>query len=94
MPGPRSGRPLQAERRDVVAAALGWALLSGVALPPPAIAASQSYESLDFSLPSYDSKKTGFGDGTEAFLDRPDGMKSGGAEAEKQAAAMKKAEEA
>jgi len=58
--------------------------------------------SLDFSLPSYDTKMTGFGEGTEAFVKRgkiktsTDALMAdpGSDEKEKEASSMRKAEEA
>ena len=51
--------------------------------------------SLDFSLPKYDAKMSGFGDGKEAVLNGSDDMTDPGAnEKAKQMEAMKKAEEA
>jgi len=57
---------------------------------------------LDFSLPSYDTKMTGFGEGTEAFVKRgkiktsTDALMAdpGSDEKEKEASSMRKAEEA
>jgi hypothetical protein len=51
--------------------------------------------SLDFSLPSYDAKMSGFGDGAEARLDaRRELTDPGTGEKDKEIAAMRKAEEA
>lgn len=75
----------------MAAAVLGCSLMMG-----PMIAGADS-TSLDFSLPSYDSKMSGFGDGTEAYLTkqgRADRTDPGANEKEKQAVSMQKAEEA
>ena len=75
---------------------------SFVAAPMAAQAADTA---LDFSLPTYDSKMGGFGEGSEAYLKKgqivKDGVSGsklmidpGSDEKEKQIAAMKKAEEA
>jgi hypothetical protein len=61
---------------------LGFTLAS----PLPSVADGTS---LDFALPSYDTKMRGFGEGTEARL-----TSAGASEKEKQTVAMRKAEEA
>mmetsp|Transcript_17222 Transcript_17222/g.39804 ORF Transcript_17222/g.39804 Transcript_17222/m.39804 type:complete len:172 (-) Transcript_17222:197-712(-) len=69
------------------------------------MAAQAAETALDFSLPSYDSKMGGFGEGAEAYLKKGEIPKGGGTaselmtdpgsdEREKQAASMRKAEEA
>ena len=89
-------------------AAIGWTLASQVALAAPKGASSLEFlnapeptstMTLDFSLPKYDSGKSsvGFGQGNIAMLNSRDSASTmidpGANEKEKQAAAMKKAEE-
>lgn len=66
--------------------AAATAMLTASLMAAPMVA--QADTSLDLSLPSYDTKMSGFGDGTEAY------SKGSGDEKEKQRAAMMKAEEA
>mmetsp|Transcript_6205 Transcript_6205/g.12824 ORF Transcript_6205/g.12824 Transcript_6205/m.12824 type:complete len:174 (-) Transcript_6205:202-723(-) len=79
------------------------AMLTSVIAVSPMVA--QADTSLDFALPSYDTKMSGFGDGNEAYVKKGAIAKEGvledrmmtdpGAdEKEKQRAAMQKAEEA
>eukprot|EP00529_Nitzschia_sp_RCC80_P036004 CAMPEP_0113454098 /NCGR_PEP_ID=MMETSP0014_2-20120614/7691_1 /TAXON_ID=2857 /ORGANISM="Nitzschia sp." /LENGTH=166 /DNA_ID=CAMNT_0000345499 /DNA_START=118 /DNA_END=618 /DNA_ORIENTATION=- /assembly_acc=CAM_ASM_000159 len=76
------------------------------ATPVPVVQQQQSFDvvsssvmvsetSLDFSLPKYDTKMSGFGDGKEAVLNGSNDMTDPGTnEKAKQMEAMKKAEEA
>jgi hypothetical protein len=88
---PHSGTALGAiSRRDSFAKAA--ALLGGLVVTS-GVAPASAEESLDFSLPSYESSLKnvgGFGDGNEAILN----VKADSSEAAKQKVAMKKAEEA
>eukprot|EP00531_Pseudo-nitzschia_arenysensis_P016078 CAMPEP_0116149326 /NCGR_PEP_ID=MMETSP0329-20121206/18873_1 /TAXON_ID=697910 /ORGANISM="Pseudo-nitzschia arenysensis, Strain B593" /LENGTH=173 /DNA_ID=CAMNT_0003645603 /DNA_START=82 /DNA_END=603 /DNA_ORIENTATION=- len=81
------------------------AMLTGIVAASPMVAQAASDTSLDFSLPSYDTKMSGFGDGKEAYVKKgdiaSDGILSdklmtdpGADEKEKQRASMQKAEEA
>ncbi|VEU34797.1 unnamed protein product [Pseudo-nitzschia multistriata] len=88
-------------RRSAVAAVFYSASASLVAAPMVSFAET----SLDFSLPTYDTKMSGFGEGSESYVKKGkiatlgesgDAMMTdpGSDEKEKQAAAMRKAEEA
>jgi hypothetical protein len=69
------------------------ALLLGLTLASPMALADAA--SLDFSLPKYDTKMGGFGDGTEARLEaRRELTDPGSGEKDKELAAMRKAEDA
>mmetsp|Transcript_18774 Transcript_18774/g.52460 ORF Transcript_18774/g.52460 Transcript_18774/m.52460 type:complete len:183 (-) Transcript_18774:154-702(-) len=87
--------------RRTAAAAIFTGAVSLIAAPKGSVADT----SLDFSLPSYDTKMSGFGEGNEAYIKKGKIANSGEAgdalmadpgsdEKEKQAAAMRKAEEA
>eukprot|EP00536_Pseudo-nitzschia_multiseries_P008378 jgi/Psemu1/287755/fgenesh1_pg.211_\ len=88
-------------RRNAAAAMFFTGAATLIAAPKASVADT----SLDFSLPSYDTKMSGFGDGSEAFVKKgkianagevADALMTdpGADEKEKQAAAMRKAEEA
>ena len=79
------------------------AMVASLVVTPMAAQAAET--ALDFSLPTYDSKMAGFGEGSEAYLKKGQILKDGGTasqlmidpgsdEREKQAASMRKAEEA
>lgn len=73
----------------------GALLLGAACMMGPMVAVADT--ALDFSLPSYDTKMQGFGDGKEAILNtqgRLDRTDPGANEREKQLDAMRKAEEA
>lgn len=78
----QAAKPANKWTPAVVAATLTLGLT--LASPLPSVADTD----LDFSLPSYDTKMSGFGDGTEARLSR-----DGPTEKDRQAEALRKAEE-
>jgi paraquat-inducible protein B len=73
------------------AAAAAMLLSASASLAP--LAARADDTSLDFSLPTYDAKMSGFGEGKEAYL-KTETVVQNGNEKEKQREAMAKAEEA
>ena len=85
---------LEAHKSSTAAKTAAALLLGAACVLGPMTAMAET--ALDFSLPSYDTNMQGFGDGKEAILNtkgRVDRTDPGANEREKQAEAMRKAEE-
>ena len=89
--------PLLPQFNKSVVASLFLGFAVSISMGAAPLVAGADPTSLDFSLPQYDAKMQGFGDGKEAILNyrgRDDRTDPGANEKEKQADSMRKAEEA